>query len=41
VRRIGVMADEARMVRPDAVAIHPSGFDMVDYTKLAEARHAG
>ncbi len=35
VKRIGVMADEVRKVRPEAVVRHPSGFDMVDYAALA------
>lgn len=31
---IGVMADEVRLVRPDAVLRDASGYDMVDYSKL-------
>lgn len=31
---VGVMADEVRKVRPDAVTTHKSGYDMVDYSKL-------
>lgn len=31
---IGVMADEAAEVAPEAVALHPSGFAMVDYGRL-------
>lgn len=38
--RLGVMADEVRHVRPDAVHVHPSGFDTVDYEALGVA-HAG
>lgn len=30
---IGVMADEVKAVRPDAVIRHPFGFDMVDYER--------
>lgn len=33
-RERGVMADEVRAVMPDAVAVHPSGFDMVDYAMV-------
>lgn len=32
--KIGVMADEVRTVRPEAVVRHKSGYDMVDYAKL-------
>jgi hypothetical protein len=32
--QIGVMADEVRMVHPEAVLRHPSGYDMVDYSKI-------
>lgn len=31
----GVMADEVLTVRPEAVALHPSGYYMVDYGRLA------
>jgi hypothetical protein len=31
---IGVMADEAERMFPEAVATHPSGFKMVDYSKV-------
>jgi hypothetical protein len=31
---IGVMADEVKSVRPEAVLHHPDGYDMVDYSKL-------
>jgi hypothetical protein len=34
-RTQGVMADEVKQVRPDAVVRHPSGYDMVDYGRLA------
>lgn len=40
VRRFGVMADEVRRVRPDAVHTHASGFDMVDYNAIG-AGHVG
>jgi len=30
----GVMADEVKAVMPEAVTRHPSGYDMVDYSKL-------
>jgi hypothetical protein len=33
-RHIGVMADEAAVVAPEAVDVHPSGALMVDYAKL-------
>ncbi|MCD0415684.1 tail fiber domain-containing protein [Rubrivivax sp. JA1024] len=35
-RERGVMADEVEQVMPEAVALHPSGFQMVDYGKLQE-----
>jgi len=31
---VGVMADEVERVIPDAVVTHPSGFKMVDYSKV-------
>jgi hypothetical protein len=31
---IGVMADEAERMFPEAVALHPSGFKMVDYALI-------
>lgn len=31
---IGFMSDEVRLVSPDAVSVHPAGFDMVDYSKV-------
>ena len=31
---IGVMADEVKLVRPEAVIRGESGYDMVDYSKL-------
>lgn len=34
-RTQGVMADEVLTVRPEAVAVHPSGYYMVDYGRLA------
>jgi hypothetical protein len=36
-RRQGVMADEVRRILPAAVAVHPSGFEMVDYAMLEAA----
>lgn len=36
-RRQGVMADEVRRILPAAVAVHPTGFDMVDYAMLEAA----
>lgn len=33
--RLGVMADEAKRIRPDAVHRHSSGYDVVDYSKVA------
>ncbi len=33
-RQRGVMADEVEAVLPEAVSTHPSGFKMVDYSKL-------
>lgn len=36
-RRQGVMADEVRRILPAAVAVHPTGFDMVDYAMLERA----
>nr|WP_236773356.1 tail fiber domain-containing protein [Agrobacterium tumefaciens] len=32
---VGLMADEVRRVVPDAVVKHATGFDMVDYSKVA------
>jgi crotonobetainyl-CoA:carnitine CoA-transferase CaiB-like acyl-CoA transferase len=34
VPRLGVMADEVRKVMPHAVRVHPSGYDMVDYSEV-------
>ncbi|NOT21014.1 MAG: tail fiber domain-containing protein, partial [Sideroxydans sp.] len=31
---VGVMADEVKLVRPEAVIHRPDGYDMVDYSKL-------
>lgn len=33
-RRFGVMADEVEAVLPQAVAMHPNGYKMVDYAML-------
>ena len=30
---VGLMSDEVRRVRPEAVTVHPSGFDMVNYAE--------
>lgn len=34
--RQGLMADEVKRVRPDAVVRHPSGFDLVNYDRALE-----
>ena len=34
VPRLGVMSDEVRKVMPEAVRVHPSGYDMVDYLEV-------
>jgi len=34
VPRLGVMSDEVRKVMPHAVRVHPSGYDMVDYSEV-------
>lgn len=34
VPQVGVMADEVRKVIPHAVRVHPSGYDMVDYSEV-------
>jgi len=31
---MGVMAQEVEKKNPDAVAMHPSGYRMVDYSKV-------
>lgn len=36
-RRQGVMADEVRKIMPAAVVVHPTGFDMVNYSMLEAA----
>ena len=36
-RRLGVMADEVEQVLPEAVLVHPDGYKMVDYARLAQA----
>ena len=41
IEHYGVMADEVKRVRPDAVMRHPSGYDMIDYAKIGAAHHAG
>ncbi|MCJ7557857.1 MAG: tail fiber domain-containing protein [Gammaproteobacteria bacterium] len=33
-RHVGVMAQEVILTNPEAVAVHPSGYMMVDYSKL-------
>jgi len=35
---IGLMADDVRAARPDAVKVMPNGFDAVDYDRALEAR---
>jgi hypothetical protein len=35
---VGVMADEVRKVRPDAVKTMPDGYDAVDYSRALEVR---
>lgn len=35
--RHGLMADEVKRVRPDAVVRHPSGYDLVNYNRALEA----
>ncbi|PZP67912.1 MAG: hypothetical protein DI604_20215 [Delftia acidovorans] len=35
--RIGVMSDEVRRIKPEAVIVAENGFDMVDYSLLQEA----
>ena len=37
---VGVMADEAKALYPDAVARHQSGYDMVDYGKVVAHEEA-
>ena len=32
--RLGVMSDEVRKVMPHAVVVHPSGYDMVNYSEV-------
>lgn len=36
-RERGVMADEVEQLLPEAVSVHPSGFKMVDYSRLGGA----
>lgn len=38
---LGLMADEVRKVRPEAVIRHPSGFDMVDYRAATRRARVG
>jgi len=33
-KMVGVMSDEVRKVMPHAVRVHPSGYDMVDYSEV-------
>jgi hypothetical protein len=33
--RIGPMAQQVEQVKPEAVAEHPSGYKVVDYSQLA------
>lgn len=37
-RKLGVMADEAERVIPEAVSMHPEGHKMVDYAMLGISR---
>lgn len=34
-RQVGCMADEVALIHPDAVATHPDGYGMVDYSRIA------
>lgn len=38
-RYFGVMADEVRRVKPEAVVMHPDGYMMVDYAMLGITAH--
>jgi hypothetical protein len=35
-RRLGLMADEVKLVNPDAVTTHDTGYDIVDYDKALD-----
>ncbi|MEO5621960.1 MAG: tail fiber domain-containing protein [Dokdonella sp.] len=39
-KQFGVMADEVEAVLPEAVVIHPDGYQMVNYAVLARASRA-
>jgi hypothetical protein len=39
-KQFGVMADEVAKVLPEAVVMHPEGYEMVDYGMLARATRA-
>ena len=39
-KQLGVMADEVGTVLPEAVVMHPEGYEMVDYGMLARATRA-
>ena len=41
VEQIGVMADEVRQLHPDAIIVHDSGYDMVDYGLLMRRHRNG
>ncbi len=36
-KQCGVMADEVEAVLPEAVSVHPDGYNTVNYAMLAEA----
>jgi hypothetical protein len=36
-KQLGVMADEVETLLPEAVSVHPDGYQMVNYAMLAEA----
>jgi hypothetical protein len=37
-RQFGIMADEVEAVMPEAVSMHPDGYEMVDYAMLGITR---
>jgi endosialidase-like protein len=41
VEQVGVMADEVRALHPDAIIVHDSGYDMVDYALLLRRHKDG
>ena len=38
-RQFGVMADEVEKVMPEAVAVHPDGYKVVNYAMLGISQH--